>query len=269
MFLKVNLNMGCSPLLKLGVLLAAAMSASLPVSAQTEPGSFLVKPAHTTEELVRQVRQNPKVRSRFARHFEMKDSEVDSFLSSLRPARLQREGVYTVYNIRPGERISSRNFELKKGAWVFADRYGRPMLKKACANPLAKRPLDLREAPSDVVAFTTPPADLRELVAEGEPMELYVMAEILEPAIDNETTPTVPEVPTIVTEGENPMPMGGGGGGGGGDVAFGLLLPLLFPSSNGGGGGGNGPPPPIPGPAAVLVFGLPLARAMLKRNLKD
>jgi hypothetical protein len=245
-----------------GWIVPALMCLSFPAygTLRPEPNAFLNRPAHTTAQLVAQVKADPEVMSRFMRHFRMDKKELIVYLSRLKLVRLKQDGHYTIYNADKDNVIGSRLFHVKKGALIWAEPDGTLVLKKGCGNPLSTGPRSVQNAKMRAEAAMIPTGILRHIPASGEPepLELMPAAEILQPTFIIETaanevatvpavTPTTQALPQVVR--------------GGGFPAGLLLAPLLLVFDNGGGGPGNqpGPPPPppppgIPGPAAALAF---------------
>ena len=221
--------------------------------AQTEPGSFVKKPAHTIDSLVSQVERDPVVADRFMRHFRMSKAEVVEYLRGLHLARLEKSGSYIVYNVHADGVIRARVFELKKGTMVFADADGRPILKKNCANPLWQPGFENPPVPNSVPATPV----LRP--GDYEPTDVMVATEIEAPPFvvpSPETTPPGPMTPNRET---------GIVSGGGQSLIPLLLLGALATTSF---GGGKDCPPPIPEPMTMLAFGIPAAAVMLRRRKK-
>src|SRR5687768_275760 len=107
-------------LLVSGAVWAASLSVVLATPDQRpEPNAFLNKPAHTTTQLVTQVKNDPQVASRFMRHFNMDRRELVSYLASLRLVKLPEDGHYKVYNVHPDGVIRARLFHLKKGTLMW------------------------------------------------------------------------------------------------------------------------------------------------------
>lgn len=105
-------------------------------SAAVPTGAFIRRPVKNIEDLVAHAKSDPIVMDRFVRHFRLRPDQVVTYFRSLHMAKLAKDGVYLVYNVRPDNVIRGRHFNLKKGTVVFADAGGRPILKKECANPM-------------------------------------------------------------------------------------------------------------------------------------
>lgn len=260
------------------------------------PDAFLSFQFDSTDELVAELKANPTLRKRYAKHFRVSEDEVVDFIKrSLVPYRLKDPQTVTVYGVTKTGRIYGVRTRLKKGTRVWATRSGRPILKWACANPLtnvmpgtrlASRPRLSPEKPSPRVASLPP---IYEAVAPS--VEEYVAG-----------TEVAPEEELLVG-----IPTGLGGGGaaafvgapgaaesflgaasflggvgvpvavGGGGVGFSpaFLLPLagLIGLNSGGGdtgasvlppgGGGSvvGAVIPEPGTFGLFTIGIPLLYA--------
>ncbi|MEJ5170045.1 MAG: DUF6777 domain-containing protein [Fimbriimonadales bacterium] len=239
--------------------LAAALALGRP-----EPNAFLNRPARTVGQLVRQVRSDPEVRDRFQRHYHLTFRELTEFLSGLRVARLERDGLYPVFNCRPDGVIRYRLLRLRRGTLVFADRHGRPVLKLLCGNPIGAVPQDalLGSEPRPWVGGET--SELRtvgdQLAAPDAAEDLY-LAEL-----------SPPEAPAIdVVGGESPaeilepgLPILSGGGPGG--IPVWPFLPPIVPLPDGGGGGGEPIGPPVIAEPSTLGLAAAAAAAWLWRR---
>lgn len=221
-----------------------------------EPNAFLNKPAHSLHALVEQVRKDPKVRSRYARHFGMHPNEVVKYLKTLHLAVLEENVLMPVYNVAGDEVIRRRVFQLKKGAYVWVDPRGVPVLKKTCGNALLDRPA--RGQPVAARPSAMPKETLKLLEQEpsiGEPTFFMTMDEVLEPAFEplKIDEPEPPQPPEPEPEDERPSVAWHG---------IEVLLPLMPPSRSYRPGDGN----EIPGPQAALAFLLPSLARLRKRQ---
>ena len=241
--------------MKVAWILAGFLAAALAFG-RPEPNAFLNRPARTVGQLVRQVRSDPEVRDRFLRHYHLSPTGLEEFLSGLRVARLERDGLYPVFNCRPDGVIRCRLLRLRRGTLVFADRFGRPVLKLLCGNPIGTVPGDslLNPEPRPWVQ-----GEVSELRSVGEQLAAPDAAEDLYLA---EMSP--PEAPAIdVVGGESPaeildpgLPILAGGGAGGVPV-WPFFPPIVLPP--GGGGGTPIGPLVIPEPSTL---GLAVAAAL-------
>ncbi|MFN3684181.1 MAG: hypothetical protein ACK41F_09635 [Fimbriimonadaceae bacterium] len=226
--------------MKVAWILAGFLAAALAFG-RPEPNAFLNRPARTVGQLVRQVRSDPEVRDRFLRHYHLSPGQLEEFLRGLRVAKLERDGLYPVFNCRPDGVIRCRLLKLRRGTLVFADRYGRPVLKLLCGNPIGTVPQDslLGSAPRPWVQ-----GQVTELRTLGEQLSAPDAAQDLYLA---EMSP--PEAPEIdVVGGESPaeilepgLPILTGGGPGAVPV-WPFLPPIVLPPGSGGGGEPIGPP---------------------------
>jgi len=107
------------------------------ISTAQHPGrnSFLVESAHTTDQLVEQVKANPVIRDSYERHFRMTEDQLYSYLRTLHPMSLQHDTVFTVYSVPPGGELKAHTQRLKKGELVFAD----ITASRSCAHAAATR----------------------------------------------------------------------------------------------------------------------------------
>jgi hypothetical protein len=119
--------------------LTATLLASSEAQAVRMPrGSFLIQPARSAAQLAKQVRTNPVVARRYARHFQVPAPEFAHYAQhQLGLRRLPRGGVFRVFFIRADGSIGSRVRYLPRGTLVFLHvRSGRPVLLGICGNPL-------------------------------------------------------------------------------------------------------------------------------------
>lgn len=220
----------------------------------TPPDSFLRYKVYNTAQLIAQVQADPKVRQVFARHFNVPESRVVSYMrANLVESYVPRTGRYTVYCVRRNGKIYSVRQTFRKGTKVFSLRNGQPVMKWVCGNPLSKY-----LPPTKVVTKPSPP---NELLTPTDVADVYVPSEVGAGLFE---TPFL-AAPTFA--GATPLFFGGGAGLG---ALSGLLIPLgVIIGSTGGHGGGGGTPPshgqavvPEPTPALFAVA-LMLAVALL------
>lgn len=239
---------------KTGCWLLAVGLAGSAMARRPEPNAFLNKPAHTTQELVRQAKADPQVMDRFMRHFGMDRQEVIALLSSLHLATLKKDTPMTVYNCSEKDgAIRSRLFAIKAGSWIFVDASGTPILKKTCGNPFWAKP---PEAPTEVETETLPASVRTEQIMTS--METMPAAELVEPPFDVPEPLAIPPQPLIeipeIEEFSKPSRR----------TALWPLLLVLVPLDHPGGRPKN--EPPVPGPAGALMFAVPALAGALKRR---
>lgn len=234
--------------LKFFAVLAATLLA-VTIMARAEPNAFLNKAAYTQNALVTQVQNDPKVMSRYTRHFGMTKQEVIEYFKTLRLDTLKEDGVYLVYNVPNTEEVRARSIFYKKGTKVWVDPDGGIVLKASCGNPMA-RGTDVQTVPisADYDAAT-------ELVTRDTPVELttetILETEIVPSPVELETSalafPVAPpmEVGTLVTTVPPVIP---GGGGFNPNFLFPIAaIPFILID----GGGGN---EPVPEPATMVLL---------------
>lgn len=223
--------------------------------AQMPPGAFLIRPAYSKEALINQVRNEPRVMEQLMRHFQMTEAEVIAMLRTLKLDTL-KEDIYVQQagvSATTGE-LRLRKTKVKKGAKVWVDRNGNPILLANCGNPITRR--DKAATPSIEPVLGGGAAE-KPFEAGGGIVEDLYQTTLLEPLIPQAPRTEFVTVPTpeeIVSEGgiaEAPfLP------------ALGLLPTLLFAFDTGGG--------IIPEPATVLTLsaGMGLFALRLKRKKK-
>jgi hypothetical protein len=226
------------------------------LSAAVPTGAFIRRPVKSIDDLIVHAQSDKVVMERFTRHFRMKPDQVVQYFKSLHLAKIGHDGVYLVYNVRSDNIIRGRHFNLKKGTLVFADRNGRPILKKECANPMWMG-LPPMVAQTPVAPRANPREGLEGDVSSTEDLV------IMEPGI----MPVPPEA--IVAGPIIPPAVQGVAISNGGNFGF---LPFLFL----GGGAAkllifkeDEDHPPVPEPATLLVTGAGLAALVAKRRKKQ
>lgn len=238
-----------------------------------EPNSFLVRHVSSVKELADQIRKEPVVAQRYARHYNTNAYLLaDYFEQNLRLTRLPKTGTYTVFHVRSSGQILMKNLTFKKGTLIFADLEGRPVLKVSCGNPMMKTTLTLTPAapPVAIIAVADPMAspeialeptdvlaDLPEVVA-GDVVPPTTTPEITMP----EVVTDAPELPTEVTPetvvpAEPPFVATGGP-----TTPFSAFIPFAplfgFTITQGRTPPAN-PSPPVPEPASLLALAVGLS----------
>ncbi|MCB0824768.1 MAG: PEP-CTERM sorting domain-containing protein [Armatimonadetes bacterium] len=105
---------------------------------RTEPNSFLNTNARTVSALVKQVKSDKEVMSRYTRHFGMTEDEVVAFMSTLHMVKTTEDSVYLIYNVPESEEIRARAILYRKGTEMWADQDGNYVLKVSCGNPVLR-----------------------------------------------------------------------------------------------------------------------------------
>lgn len=276
------------------VLLFGIMLLTADLASAVEPlhlvprNSYLIRPVANAKDLANQIRQEPMVAQRYARHFRRNAWEFADYVEkNLRLTRLERAQTFNVYYSPPDDRILVVRRTLPKGTYVFADkRTNKPILKANCGNPLtpaapiqptpqAQTPIDVAMVPAQATPIMvesheiaqTPLVDIVE-IAEA-PLEEVVEADIIPtetlveappevaPAVEPVTPPVVvaetPALPAaIISRGPSWIP----------------FLPLVALFTPRGGSGYD----PIPEPTSALILGAglgllyPLSRRALRRS---
>ncbi len=148
--------------------------------------SYLLRPANSKSALMSQVRNEPMLMDRYMRHFSMSEAEVIEYIGSLRLSRIERTGIYGVFGVPENGKIHSTMQNLRKGALIWIDTEGNPVLYAVCGNPMTLGPK--RATMSEVL--TTVPATV--------PSEIVAIA----------TTPSAPVVPSpVVASAMPPTPV--------------------------------------------------------------
>jgi hypothetical protein len=250
--------------------------------------SYLIRPVASAQELANQIRTEPVVAQRYARHFKRSAWEFAEYVEKhLHLTRLERAQTFNVYYSPPDDRLLVVRRTLPKGTPVFVEkRSGKPILKANCGNPLtpaASIPTPQATLPIEIASVATPTPVFAEIIDAPQaptieivevadaPIEEVVAADVLptetlvetlpEAAPEPEAPPTLAPVaaspttqlpPAITSGGFNWLP-------------FLPLVALITPR-----GGETFEPIPEPTSALILGAGLgllyPLSRRALRRS---
>lgn len=250
--------------------------------------SYLVRPVASARELANQIRTEPVVAQRYARHFKRSAWEFADYVEkNLRLTRLDRAQTFNVYYAPPDDRLLVVRRTLPKGTPVFVDkRSGKPILKANCGNPLtpaASIPPPQATLPIEIASVATPTPVFAEVIDTPQtptievveiadaPIEEVVAADVLptetlvetlpEAAPEPEVPPTLAPVAASPTTQLPPVITGGG-------LNWLPLLSLVaFITPQGG-----DTYEPIPEPTSALILGAglgllyPLSRRALRRS---
>jgi hypothetical protein len=250
--------------------------------------SYLIRPVASARELANQIRTEPVVAQRYARHFKRSAWEFADYVEkNLRLTCLERAQTFNVYYAPPDNRLLVVRRTLPKGTPVFVEkRSGKPILKANCGNPLtpaasipppqATRPIEIASVATPTPVFAevidtpqTPTIEIVEIV--DAPIEEVVAADVLptetlvetlpESAPEPEAPPTLARVAASPTTQLPPVVTGGGFNW----LPFLTLIALVTPR-----GGESFEPIPEPTSALILGAGLvllyPLSRRALRRS---
>lgn len=119
-------------------IVAAILGLAFGAQAKSAPqGAFLTEYAGSVDEVIHQVEANRLVALRYAKHFRMDPASVLLyFRNELSLATLDESASMKVYSIGESSHIADETREFKKGAKVFVDRRGVPILEFGTGNPL-------------------------------------------------------------------------------------------------------------------------------------
>jgi hypothetical protein len=276
----------------IGTMALFACLASAAVAAESiavvPRNSYLIRPVASAQELANQIRTEPVVAQRYARHFKRSAWEFAEYVEKhLHLTRLERAQTFNVYYSPPDDRLLVVRRTLPKGTPVFVEkRSGKPILKANCGNPLtpaASIPTPQATLPIEIASVATPTPVFAEIIDAPQaptieivevadaPIEEVVAADVLptetlvetlpEAAPEPEAPPTLAPVaaspttqlpPAITSGGFNWLP-------------FLPLVALITPR-----GGETFEPIPEPTSALILGAGLgllyPLSRRALRRS---
>jgi hypothetical protein len=251
--------------------------------------SYLIRPVASARELANQIRTEPVVAQRYARHFKRSAWEFADYVEkNLRLTRLERAQTFNVYYSPPDDRLLVVRRTLPKGTPVFVEkRSGKPILKANCGNPLtpaasilppqATLPIEIASVATptpvfaDMIDAPQAPTNIDIVEIADAPIEEVVAADVLptetlvetlpEAAPEPEAPPALAAVPSAPTPQLPPIVTGGGPNW----LPFLPLIALLAPR-----GGNDSTPIPEPTSALILGAGLgllyPLSRRALRRS---
>ena len=222
----------------------------------TPPDSYLQYKVYTVDQLIQQVADNPAVRRRFARHFQLPENRVVEYMrTNLVESYIPKTGRYTVYCARRSGKFYPVRQTFHRGTRVFALRNGEPVMKWVCGNPLTK----FASTVTDVVA-SRPATKLKpSIVAEFIPSDL-----------ENEVVPTEaaqvqvsPSLQSLVS------PVSSAVGNRSSNLAYGFLPALGLLGLNTGGSKSNIVTPEVPEatPLVYLAIGVPIFFLGVRRRM--
>jgi hypothetical protein len=253
--------------LGLGSLGSAAHSATTVRRYAPPPESYLKYSVYSVSQLIQELKENPSVRERYARHFQIPEDQVVRYMQdNLVESWVPQTRTYTVYCVSPSGKFFPIKQRFRKGTKVFALRNGEPVLKWICGNPLS-RTLPVVLTKNIVKKPVTKVSPYLQELTPSEDENVLVPNEALAPVYQ----PLIP-----LTAGGASLPFLASGGSGGFPALFLLPAALLF-SHGGGGGGGTTtavipPPPAVPEPGAptMVLAALPVALLIAaRRRRKD
>lgn len=271
----------CLTLWLAGFALAAESIAVVPRN------SYLIRPVASARDLANQIRTEPIVAQRYARHFKRSAWEFAEYVEkNLRLTRLERAQTFNVYYSPPDDRLLVVRRTLPKGTPVFVEKKtGKPVLKANCGNPLTPTvslPTPQAQVPIEVASVAMPQPVFAEVIdapqtptielveAVEAPIEEVVAADVLPTETLVETLPEAapePEAPpvimTAVSSSANQIPIISSGGFNW--LPFLPLVAFIVPR-------GGDDYDPIPEPTSLLILsagvGLlyPFSRTVLSRS---
>ena len=91
-------------------IIAGFLAAVAIANAAVPTGGFIRRPVKSVGDLIAHTKSDPVVMERFTRHFRMTPDQVTSYSKTLHLAKIAKDGVYLVYNVRPDNIIRGRHF---------------------------------------------------------------------------------------------------------------------------------------------------------------
>lgn len=243
--------------------------------------AYLIRPVASAKELADQIRSEPLVAQRYARHYGRSAWELAEFFEkNLRLSRLERDQRFDVYYAPPDNRLLVVRKTLPKGTPVYVSKKdNKPVLKADCGNPLSPvvslPPSVTPTEGASIMSVANPEPVMAELTTMPRPplvelvelpIEEVVAGDVFpEPLPEAEMeTPVIAEAPITETI---PEPIQ--------SVTRTNLAPFLPLLLVGGVRFGGGDFEPIPEPTSMLVLagglGLlyPFSRRAFKRAQKS
>jgi hypothetical protein len=222
----------------------------------TPPDSYLQYKVYSVDQLIEQVSGNPVVRQRFARHFQIPESRVVSYMrANLVESYIPATGRYTVYCVRRTGKFYPVKQTFRQGTKVFALRNGEPVMKWVCGNPLSHF---LPSVQVRTIASKLPP-----VIKVSPSIQTFSPADTMDVLVPSEVTSPVyqPMVP-IPTAAVSSAALGRGGA---------SLLPFLLPAALIGihsGSNSHFVPPAVPEANELLYLaaGIPIIGLLVRRR---
>ncbi len=220
------------------------------------PDSYLRYSVYSVNQLIQEVQQDPQVRRRYARQFQIPESQVAQYMRrNLVESWVPQTGTYSVYCVNRAGRVFTVRQKFRKGTKVFALRNGEPVMKWICGNPLMRYHAEVAMAP--IVRQKISPS-IQALTPADAPAAVLVPGEAAATTLIS--LPVAEGASSIFPAASRAL----------------FALPLLgFLSQNGRGGGGGTPPPlvphtppdvPEPAAPALLLAALPLTVLIAARR---
>ncbi len=161
-------------LIVLALLIVAVAAHSAPARTKASASAFLDYRADSVGQLVNDLKANPKVADRLAKHFGMsRDIMITYFSENLVLTTVQTPRKMTTWYVSKSGRVYSKERLLSKGARVFSTRDGDMVLDWRCGNPLTRVLPAQMESKVPVTKVT--PAEPAVKVAPAPPEELIVI----------------------------------------------------------------------------------------------
>ena len=246
--------------LSIATILLVTSADAKSASPQMEHNAFLRKPVFSAKALAQQVGSDPTVLKRYERHFMLNKDVLKEYFTKLELVPLRETRRYLVYNVDANFKIKKKMLILQKGTLVFADKTGKPVLKRTCGNPMVAY---LPPKGQIAAKFIPPKYAISGIDAVESPI-VYAMASEPEPSVEPTVTPIENPAPTpVATPLADPLPPALPALPG----AFGPSLPwlpiVILPFLP---GGDKPTDPPVPEPMSIAVLGMGVSSLLMRRR---
>lgn len=123
------------------VAIACALGCAVLSQAAQDINAFAAHPISSSADLARQINSESLVAQRYMLHFGMAKAEIVKYVGTLQIARLEQDGLYTVYEVPDGLTVKSQVQTLRKGETVLEDALGNAVIIATSGNPLTLGPV--------------------------------------------------------------------------------------------------------------------------------
>ncbi len=239
-----------------GVLIAAATLVVASAGfAQMPRYAYLVAPANTVDALIKQMRNNPVVRDRYVRHYQMSPDQLEEMFRGLHVERLNKDTWVELFGVPNTGELKGHRYLLKAGTLVWVDKKGYALMKVSCGNPLGR--MDRADEPDIKQAVSAPAGPAPMAPIDSFDMEMKPLVNVVEPNIPVLPEPVFVETPKV-NEVVNVM----------GTQPAGFSFPIIsmLPTLLIGIRPGSGGSPPVPEPMTIIAVSTGVAMLVKRRR---